>query len=241
MVEDSLDPRVVPASVFLRYFVTRVPQGKICLLLSAIAIACGVTSFVWPHRFGAIRFLAGGPYLVLMPVVLFLVTFFLSGFANYSASRLIATVVAFVGIAPYVLPYAPPSYVIAYLPHPFFVAVAALAVFGYMAFVSERRKVKVPHPKASRPLRLGFESLSIALALFAVMLFALASIYGINQGNVEIAVILAVGVGAAYFICPFVGYNLFWNGRIFDGAAPLLLVLLLLTFLRMGIQAQFGL
>jgi len=59
---------------------------------------------------------------------------------------------------------------------------------------------------------------------------------------VLVIVIMALALGIAYFMAPFMGYNLLWNWMFFGrDRAPFLALMLAMLFLVMGIQAQFAL
>ena len=124
-------------------------------------------------------------------------------------------------------------------PHPFFWFAAILAGFGGWTFVSERRKVTKPHPKASKPIRLALESVLFAVLAFALMLVAvLARGTSVDRDLTAISIILGLSVGLSYFLCPFLGYNFFWNSRFFSGLAPFLLLMVFFLFIYMGTSAQ---
>ncbi len=130
---------------------------------------------------------------------------------------------------------------VTYFPHPFFWFAALLAGFGAWAFVSERRKVKTPHPKALRPLRLALESILFGVAASATLLGAAYFAGGrIDRALTAVFAIFGVAGAGAYFVCPFLGYNFVWNRRLFSGPAPFVLLALMLLFAYMGAQAQFG-
>ena len=125
-----------------------------------------------------------------------------------------------------------------YIPHPFFVASALLFAVAGWAFVSERGKVKRAHPKTLHPIRLAFES-AIAGALFPAIIFMLSGAPShIDTETIELLGVVALGTATAYFAAPYMGYNLFYNARIFDGAALWLCLLLAMCFLDMGIHAR---
>ena len=121
-----------------------------------------------------------------------------------------------------------------------------MAGFGGWAFVSEQRKVRTPHPKALRPLRLALESIMFGIAvsatLFAAAYFAKTYFSGgpLDRDLIAVFTIFGVAGASSYFVCPFLGYNFIWNTRLFSGPAPFFLLSLMLLFAYMGAQAQFG-
>lgn len=131
-----------------------------------------------------------------------------------------------------------------YLPHPFFVASGLLFGFTLWAFISARRRAKSTHPKSKRPFRLAVESILLGVAVLAVSV-ALPGFDDPSRIDLEyvlVIAIMALALGIAYFMAPFMGYNLLWNAMLFgqDRAVFFALVLAML-FLVMGIQAQFAL
>jgi hypothetical protein len=133
----------------------------------------------------------------------------------------------------------------AYLPHPFLVASGLLFAFTWWAFVSARRRAKKVHPKSQHPLRLGIESILLGLAVLAVTLGAPALLDDpsrIDLGYVVVVGSMSLALTAAYFMAPFMGYNLFWDAYMFNQDRAVFLALLsAMLFLFMGIQGQFGL
>jgi NO-binding membrane sensor protein with MHYT domain len=127
-----------------------------------------------------------------------------------------------------------------YLPHPYLVASVLLAGFGCWAFVSVGRKAK-RHPKASRPILLAVESALFGAAIFAI-LFGFAYYTKADAMERELAVVfgsMSVAGALSYFICPFLGYNLIWNDRMFAASAPFVLILMMLLSAYLGLKAQF--
>ena len=132
-----------------------------------------------------------------------------------------------------------------YLPHPFLVASALLFWVTWRAFVSVRRRAKHAHPKSRRPLRLAIESVLLGLFVLTVCV-AVPLLFGdpsrIDLEYILVMVIMALGFGVAYFMAPFMGYNLLWNTMMFQqDRAPFLALMLAMLFLAMGIQAQIAL
>jgi|SRR5438477_408068 len=134
-----------------------------------------------------------------------------------------------------------------YLPHPFLVASGLLFAFMGWAFISERRRVKSPHPKTRNPLRLGIESFLLGFTVLVLSLGAAVALDGRSRVDSEyglVMVSMSLALGSAYFMAPYMGYNLLWNARwgYANGpAAPFLALFLAMLFLVMGIKAQFGL
>src|SRR5688572_9896234 len=98
-----------------------------------------------------------------------------------------------------------------YLPNPFLVASVLLFGFTWWAFVSARRRAKGTHPKSRRPLRLAIESIALALAVLAVCVAVPAFFADPSRIDLEyvlVIVITALALGIAYFMAPFMGYNL---------------------------------
>ena len=132
-----------------------------------------------------------------------------------------------------------------YLPHPFFVASGLLLGFTWWAFVSARKRAKTFHPKSRHPFRLAIESIFLALAVLALCL-GVPAIFG-DPSSVDFEYLLVIGImasalGIAYFMAPFMGYNLLWNTMAFgQDRAPFFALMLAMLFLIMGIRAQFGL
>ena len=134
-----------------------------------------------------------------------------------------------------------------YLPHPFLVASGLLFAFTGWTFISERRRAKSPHPKTRNPLRLGIESFFLGFGVLVFSLGAPVILDGRFRVDSEyglVMVSMSLALGSAYFMAPYMGYNLLWNTRWgnFDGPAALFLALFLaMLFFVMGVKAQFGL
>jgi len=87
---------------------------------------------------------------------------------------------------------------------------------------------------------LGFFALALSLGAPALLdgRSRVDSEYGLAMVSMSLA------LGCAYFIAPYMGYNLLWNtrwGYANGPAAPFLALFLAMLFLIMGVKAQFGL
>lgn len=129
-----------------------------------------------------------------------------------------------------------------YIPHPFLVASALLFGFVWWTFVSERKRVKKPHPKTLHPVRLVFESALLGLFFSGMAVaFCIWNSKEVQGENALLAAAFGLSWAIAYFISPYMGYNLLWTGHGGRAAAPFLALLMAMLALSEGLKVQVGL
>ena len=238
-----MDPRSTPATVFLRHLLVHTIQGRTCLFFSALMLLSGIAIAAFPAQVGSWQLLGAGSLLLAAPIVLFLGTFLCSNLSNFESSSAVAAFVALLGVYPYFLPFVPDSIVIAYLPHPFLIASALLFGFAWWTFTSERRQVKKAHSKTLHPVQLLVESVLLGLAvsgLFIAIPLWKSEPIRFDAEIVSIMMVFGLASAGAYFMAPYMGYNLLSNTRTFSGPAMWFCLMSGMLCLLMGIQAQFG-